>query len=914
MLRLGRRKFCICVILMLSVSLVISGQNASTKSNPYPAGQCTAWVWSQVDTLFGIPLPEHLDSGDWYDEFPQHTRVIQSQTPRGRAIAVWRGEKGPECVNKDSNPNAPIKCFGHVAYIKSVDSQGNAELTEANNPVGNPGRTVSLGASQIPNHLRTHQFAGYLYLPRPELLFKGRTEVSQAGQMTVTGTHFIHNSNVRIYYVYNNIQGDLLATIQSDNNGSFSWAYAPGCDNPGIHEFRAVDEDNVESNVVVTQVDGSLKCIFAPNVAHAAGTPNSGSQVPQPSQIGVSPNNVASQVSDGAPALQNQPQDAAPTQPLANSAGSPSSQQTLSDQSAPAVPNQPQYQAPTQPSTSNPDEDPSTQQTLPAATAPAVQYQAQKELPVQSFVNPDGSSSAQQTLPDSATPPVQNQPQSTSPAQPSVASPNGTPSGQQTIQTSGPIAGAPAATLILSRINPASHSMGQFTVDIYGSGFQQGAKIFAQGQGWSSNQPPVTVIDSAHLQAVIDTKIAGSFTLAVRNPDGSLSSSLPIQITAAAVPTANVTSSSTAPILQSVSPMTHAAGQFQVDLYGSGFQQGAKVVAQGTDWNSDQAAVMYLAPNHLRAIIAATNPSRFTLTVRNPDGQLSGPQPFEVTLVPATTPGKPVQSNQRPGASQAPTPNHPATPADSHTGSAPQPNTGQPSATGIASPLSKASGQPVGSLPNSGTNAGNPRTSSTTVPNRPPGTSQSSVPVQKALPSQEPMRPIQVQTVPGSHPGSTISTTTTVVPKINVPSKTSPTTQTNPVVQQTTNNSDTQKSTNRQVKTTVPTSYPSSTAATGQNTVSKPVIQPGTLSSSTTSSTVHTTTSPTAHTPPTANSAVTNQKPVPMTNTPPRGVATTTTSTSTQQRSQPPSNQKSSSPPAPNTNQRTTQKPGDKKN
>jgi len=1012
--------------LLFFVPLLTLGQSAPTKPNPYPAGECTAWVWFQANNLFGIELPSHLDAGDWYDGFPKHSRVMQSQTPRGRAIAVWRGQTGPECANKDSNANAvPLKCFGHVAYVKSIDSEGNAELTEANNPKGNQERTKTLPATQIPNHLPSYQFAGYLYLPRPELLFKGRTEVSQARQITVTGTHFIHNSNVRIYAVYNNVQGDLIATIQADNNGSFSWTYAPGCDNPGIHEFRAVDDDDVESNVVVMQVDGSLKCIFAPNVAHAAEAPNPSSSAPQPSAIAPSAT-VANSVSDvttpaaqnqshaaspaqpmtgdsdqassaqqvlpdtTAPAVQNQPQYTAPVQPMTypdQATGTqqalpditaavaqnqpyqapgqpmtsypdqaPGAQQTSSDTVASAVQNQPQYQASAQPTASYPDQTPGQQQTVPFTTAPAAQYPPQNPVPVQPFVNPDGNSSAQQTLPDASAPAVQYQPQNPSPAPSAVVSPDN-PNAPPTIQPSGPIAGAP--TLTLSSISPPSHAVGQFIVDVYGSGFQQGAKVLAQGQGWSSDRPPVTVIDSTHLQAVLDVKNPANFTIAVRNPDGSLSGPLPVHVDGSAtMATANPTSSATGPILLSISPTTHATGQFQVDLYGSRFQQGARVIAQGANWNSDQAAVMYLAPNHLKAIIAAPNASRFTLAVRNPDGQLSTAQLFEVTLGSSNLPAKPVRDIPRSKSVQQPIPDQPANSVRTHANPGPQPDTRQPASTSITSPLPpKVGDQPVSSLPNSNMNSRNSHTTPTAIPNEIPAAPQSSVPVQKPLLNgQEPFRPLQPQAVPSNHPGSTISTTTTV-PRINVPTKPVPTTQTNPVAQpsnqsvssqsknrrsssentagvtnpnapkiqtgqQITNNNRTQNSTNGQLRTTVPTSYPNPNPATGQSIVSKPVIPPRGQPSSTTSSNVLTTTTPVVHTSAGTNSTATNQKSVPVTTTPPRGASTTTNTyrpptpppAQTQQRNQQqPSNQKTPSQPTNNTNQSTTQKPSDKK-
>src|SRR5579871_130131 len=84
------------------------------------------------------------------------------------------------------------------------------------------------------------------------------------------------------------------------------------------------------------------------------------------------------------------------------------------------------------------------------------------------------------------------------------------------------------------------------------------------------------------------------------------------------------------PVLLRISPGTHTSGQFTVDLYGLNFQQGAKIIAQGIDWNSDQAAVTFLGSNHLQATIVAQNPAQFTIAVQNPDSQTSAARRFVV--------------------------------------------------------------------------------------------------------------------------------------------------------------------------------------------------------------------------------------------------------------------------------------------
>jgi surface antigen len=90
-------------------------------------------------------------------------------------------------------------------------------------------------------------------------------------------------------------------------------------------------------------------------------------------------------------------------------------------------------------------------------------------------------------------------------------------------------------------------------------------------------------------------------------------------------------SSAPAPVLNPVTPASHPAGQFSIDLYGSGFQPGAKVLVQAANGQSGQASVTYLGSDHLRAVITAPNPSQFTMAVQNPDSQMSAAHPFQIT-------------------------------------------------------------------------------------------------------------------------------------------------------------------------------------------------------------------------------------------------------------------------------------------
>jgi surface antigen len=248
----------------------------------------------------------------------------------------------------------------------------------------------------------------------------------------------------------------------------------------------------------------------------------------------------------------------------------------------------------------------------------------------------------------------------------------GIPAAQASSKPSGP---AP----VLNPVTPASHPAGQFSIDLYGSGFQPGAKLIARGTGWSSDKAAVTYLAPDHLRAIIDAPNPAQFSIAVQNPDNQISVSQPIQvITGAARGSSNssvstnvpphgsgsapVPASANAPVLSQVTPNSHTAGKFSIDLYGTGFQPGAKLIAQGAGWSSDQAAVMYLGADHLRAVIDAANAAQFTITVRNPDSQVSVAYPFQV--MPATT-AVTTKSTQTPAVGNAtrssvPTPSTPA--------------------------------------------------------------------------------------------------------------------------------------------------------------------------------------------------------------------------------------------------------------
>lgn len=220
----------------------------------------------------------------------------------------------------------------------------------------------------------------------------------------------------------------------------------------------------------------------------------------------------------------------------------------------------------------------------------------------------------------------------------------------------------------------------------------------------------------------------------------------------------------TGPTLDSVTPGNHAPGQFGIDLYGSGFQQGAKVVAQGTDWNSDKAAVTFLAPNHLKAIIVASNPGQFAITVRNPDGQVSASRPFEITAsataftksTPTPTPQKGQMSNNSNSGTT------PGSPGANGMGAEPQTSglNDPGKANSTAGPSTSSQGGLHSPLSNSAGHSASPNPSTSNVLNTQSNGQGSNPPVQKP--------PTSGPSSQGYNPGIT-----NAVPRVNIPPSTS---------------------------------------------------------------------------------------------------------------------------------------------
>lgn len=692
---------------------------AYASGNVYPYwGQCTWYAWGRAKENDNYALQHMGNAEDW---------KVNSQTPAAHSIAVWTNSK---------------KGNGHVAYVEKVEGD-DVWITEANYSNFRPGvsKNDDVGGGFDGCHIVT------------------KKEMAQRGDLKLKGyiTYPITNPPPSAAIQHTCTRGKALSI---DKAKGFSYSQAGDqvtvtFKGHGFQQGAKVIAQGIgwssDEVVVVSNTGDELVALLgvqdAATFTVAIQNPDMERSKSQELKVSAAP---PVQVANVQPVPSQEPVSTPATAPDVPAVVIPSGQPPAIEPQTPAPAPEPGI---TQQSTGN--------QSL---TIPPAQQSA-------------GDSSAAQSPDQSAT--AQEPEQTTSEAAPV----------QPPAQTSGASPAMASMPPVLLRVSPRQHTPGQFTVDLWGANFQSGAKLIAQGNGWSSDQAAVTFLNPMHLQAIIVAQDPAQFTLAVQNPDAQTSSAYgfvvtPLQagpvsnsllpgatpavpvntpvsdpgspqqpvpgavavtpvntsanptsgaasngtpntnpgvpgntaptpsapaaptsgtaatgsptatrapihkpgitpnggssntqpnansasgmpnapigkpaITTANLPggtgsnpvpttnvsprgpgngTASASRSTTAPVLSQLTPTTHVAGRFSVDLYGSGFQPGAKLIAQGSGWSSDQAAVMYVGPDHLRAVIDAQNPSQFTVAVRNPDSQISVAYPFQVTAASIT--------------------------------------------------------------------------------------------------------------------------------------------------------------------------------------------------------------------------------------------------------------------------------------
>lgn len=214
---------------------------------------------------------------------------------------------------------------------------------------------------------------------------------------------------------------------------------------------------------------------------------------------------------------------------------------------------------------------------------------------------------------------------------------------------------SPPPAPVLRNVSPASHTAGHFTIDLYGNNFQQGARVLLRGSGWSGESNQVRFDGAGHLQASVDFNSAAALVIAIRNPDGQMSNTVTLQVTAMSVPSPQpqsppsygsspAPSRPAAPVLRNISPFSHSTGRFSVDFYGSNFEPGARIVVMINGHNSEIQQVQYDNSAHLSAVVDVNTAGGILLTVHNPDGQISNSVALQVRAASTPLPAQPTFS------------------------------------------------------------------------------------------------------------------------------------------------------------------------------------------------------------------------------------------------------------------------------
>jgi pseudomonalisin len=205
-----------------------------------------------------------------------------------------------------------------------------------------------------------------------------------------------------------------------------------------------------------------------------------------------------------------------------------------------------------------------------------------------------------------------------------VVNPNGKASTGVTLQVVAPA--APPTITSLSP-NPMAASGAIQPLLITGTGFQAGASAWKvlltyPGLATAMQATPVTVLSSTQIQAMVNLgTTVRTWSVQVVNPSGVASNTASLQMASVKVPP---------PAIQSLSPSLMAPSRpnvFQpLTISGTGFQAGATVtltsasatvVAAGGQLNVANSYVITLP------VSLGSTPQAWTVTVKNPDGQVS---------------------------------------------------------------------------------------------------------------------------------------------------------------------------------------------------------------------------------------------------------------------------------------------------
>ncbi|MDX2178050.1 MAG: IPT/TIG domain-containing protein [Bryobacteraceae bacterium] len=194
-----------------------------------------------------------------------------------------------------------------------------------------------------------------------------------------------------------------------------------------------------------------------------------------------------------------------------------------------------------------------------------------------------------------------------------VQNPGGTVSNSVTFDVTG-------AVPILASISASSAPAGSpaFTLTVTGTNFQSGSTIV-----WQGTDLPTVVASATSASATVPANLLatpGAFNVAVRNSIG-LSNSLTFTVGG--------------PSLVLLSPASVLAGApgFTLTAGGANFLPGAQIF-----WGGSALSTTFLSPTQLTAPVPASliaAPGAVNVTVQNPGGAASNPQPFSIGSAPA---------------------------------------------------------------------------------------------------------------------------------------------------------------------------------------------------------------------------------------------------------------------------------------
>ncbi|MDX1982840.1 MAG: hypothetical protein SFV51_21400, partial [Bryobacteraceae bacterium] len=190
------------------------------------------------------------------------------------------------------------------------------------------------------------------------------------------------------------------------------------------------------------------------------------------------------------------------------------------------------------------------------------------------------------------------------------------PDSQTSNETAFTISSAPKPSI--SGINPSTIAAGSPTTvfTLTGVNFRAGAVV-----SWGGTQLATTFVTATQVTAVAPALLLANpvaIAVTLRNPDGQVSDPFPLNVTAPA------------PLLTVLAPaaVPAASAEFSLTLLGQNFRAGVEA-----RWNGTPLPTVFVSSSELTATVNAAliaAPGAASVTVRTPEGSISGPLPFTI--------------------------------------------------------------------------------------------------------------------------------------------------------------------------------------------------------------------------------------------------------------------------------------------